>query len=89
MVNLKNIWLKEENNAFQGWDFSYLDRRWQDETLPWNYEEIILKYLKKTDKLLDMGTGGGEFLLSLNHPYNLKMNYINEIKQYILRSNLI
>ena len=71
MESLKKIWLQEENKAFQGWDFSYLDGRWQDETLPWNYEEIIFKYLKNTDKLLDMGTGGGEFLLSLEHPYIL------------------
>ncbi|MNI56820.1 Methyltransferase domain protein [compost metagenome] len=28
------------------------------------------KYLRAKYKLLDMGTGGGEFLLSLNHPYN-------------------
>ena len=69
--HLKKIWLQEENRAFQGWDFSYLKGRWQDEALPWNYEEMISNYLKDTDKLLDMGTGGGEFLLSLKHPYNL------------------
>jgi len=69
--SLKKIWLQEESKVFQGWDFSYLDGRWQDETLLWDYEEIVFKYLKNTDKLLDMGTGGGEFLLSLEHPYNL------------------
>ena len=31
---------------------------------------ILKKYLKPDYKLLDMGTGGGEFLLSLKHPYN-------------------
>lgn len=60
---------KEETKAFSGWDFSYLDGRWDDEQLPWDYKQIVLQYLKKEYKLLDIGTGGGEFLLTLNHPY--------------------
>lgn len=67
---LKEVWKKEEQSIFKGWDFSYLENRWDDEELPWNYEEILKKYLRPDYKLLDMGTGGGEFLLSLNHPYN-------------------
>ena len=67
---LKEVWKKEEQSIFKGWDFSYLENRWDDEELPWNYEEILKKYLRPNYKLLDMGTGGGEFLLSLNHPYN-------------------
>lgn len=67
---LKEIWKKEEQATFKGWDFSYLENRWDDEELPWNYEVILKKYLKPDYKLLDMGTGGGEFLLSLNHPYS-------------------
>lgn len=61
---------KEEKQAFKGWDFSYIDSRWEHEKLPWNYKEIVLSNLKDSDELLDMGTGGGEFLLTLNHPYN-------------------
>ncbi|AFS78436.1 methyltransferase, SAM-dependent [Gottschalkia acidurici 9a] len=67
---LRRIWKKEENKVFKGWDFSYLDSRWYDEKLPWNYKKILKEYLKSEYKILDMGTGGGEFLLSLNHPYN-------------------
>lgn len=67
---LKELWKKEEQATFKGWDFSYLENRWDEEELPWNYEEILKKYLKPEYKLLDMGTGGGEFLLSLKHPYN-------------------
>lgn len=66
---LKELWKKEEEMNFEGWDFSYLDNRWEKEDLPWDYEEILRKYLKADYELLDMGTGGGEFLLSLNHPY--------------------
>lgn len=67
--NLKDIWKNEEQATFKGWDFSYLQNRWDEEELPWNYEVILKRYLKPNYKLLDMGTGGGEFLLSLNHPY--------------------
>ena len=67
---LKELWKKEEQATFKGWDFSYLENRWDEEELPWNYEEILKKYLKPEYKLLDMGTGGGEFFLSLKHPYN-------------------
>ena len=68
---LKANWKKEEQNAFKGWDFSYLDKRWGSEPLPWDYKLIVSNYLKPSDKLLDMGTGGGEFLLTLNHPNEL------------------
>lgn len=61
---------EEENKAFSGWDFSYLDNRWIDEELPWDYKTIVLEYLKPDFQLLDIGTGGGEFLKTLNHPYS-------------------
>lgn len=69
LKQLKKSWIKEEKAAFEGWDFSYLNGRWEDEILPWDYKDILKQYMKKDYKLLDMGTGGGEFLLSLNHPY--------------------
>ncbi|MDR7870116.1 MAG: methyltransferase domain-containing protein [Tissierellaceae bacterium] len=67
---LKELWKEEEKNAFMGWDFSHLKNRWVDEELPWNYRDILNRYLCADYKLLDMGTGGGEFLLSLSHPYS-------------------
>lgn len=67
---LKESWLREESIAhIRGWDFSHIKDRYQEEeNLPWDYREIILNHLKKQDKLLDIDTGGGEFLLSLKHP---------------------
>jgi SAM-dependent methyltransferase len=62
-------WYKDEEKSFQGWDFSYLKGRWKEEKLPWSYDKIVRSYLKPEHKILDMGTGGGEYLLSLNHPY--------------------
>lgn len=69
--SLKTQWKNEEDFAFQGWDFSHLRGRWEDEQIPWDYRKIINDYIKEEDRLLDMGTGGGEFLLSLDHPYGL------------------
>lgn len=66
---LKSAWKQEERHAFQGWDFSHLQSRWQDEALSWDYKDIVKEHLKPANRLLDMGTGGGEFLLSLKHPY--------------------
>lgn len=68
-MELKKYWLLEEQKTFQGWDFSYIDKRTLDEPLPWDYDKIVRKYLNTNSMLLDMGTGGGEYLLTLNHPY--------------------
>ena len=68
-MKLKEYWLSEEKKSFQGWDFSYIEKRKSDELLPWNYDKIVRQYLNTDSTLLDMGTGGGEYLLTLNHPY--------------------
>lgn len=69
---LYNCWKAEESIAYiHGWDFSHLNGRFTEETdLPWRYEKIVRSYLKPDYSLLDIDTGGGEFLLSLNHPYD-------------------
>jgi SAM-dependent methyltransferase len=52
--------------AFSGWDFSKLSNRWREDALTrWDYRAIIQKHLHPVTSLLDMGTGGGEFLSSL------------------------
>ena len=68
---LKKIWKDEEDRAFiKGWDFSHIDGRYkEDERLTWDYEAMIRRFLGDEMKLLDYDTGGGEFLLSLGHPY--------------------
>lgn len=66
----KKLWKKEEETAhIHGWDFSHIHNRYKEEDdLPWDYKKIICQYLNKNMKILDYDTGGGEFLLSLNHP---------------------
>ena len=64
-------WKAEEEIAhIHGWDFTHVDGRCVEEnSLPWDYKTTILKYLRPDMKILDIDTGGGEFLLSLGHPY--------------------
>ena len=68
---LIQAWKEEEEIAhIHGWDFSHIDGRYMEDTnFPWNYRQVIGEYLTSDMKLLDIDTGGGEFLLSLGHPY--------------------
>lgn len=68
---LKQAWLAEEASAhIHGWDFSHISHRYSETNdLPWDYRAIILRHLRPELKILDMDTGGGEFLLSLDHPH--------------------
>ncbi len=67
---LLRLWQGEEEAAqMHGWDFSHLRGRYEEaRDLPWNYRAVVAQHLRPEMKLLDMETGGGEFLLSLGHP---------------------
>jgi SAM-dependent methyltransferase len=75
--DLIEFWKSEEKLAkIKGWDFSHLKGRWYDEdnALPWDYKKIIKAHLKPEMKILDIDTGGGEFVLSLGHdPHNISV----------------
>ena len=68
---LVQSWLSEEREAqIKGWDFSHIDGRYEEEQdLPWDYSAVIRQYLRPESMLLDIDTGGGEFLRSLGHPF--------------------
>ncbi|WP_245699985.1 class I SAM-dependent methyltransferase [Paenibacillus glacialis] len=65
---LKQFWQSEEQMTFKGWDFSYIAHRTSTQELPWNYQTIVTSYIDRSITMLDMGTGGGEFLVSLHPP---------------------
>ena len=72
MKELFDYLLKEYNAQFTGWDFSYLTGRMVEEELPWDYRNIVENGFSGKNTLLDMETGGGEFLVSLSKlPKNL------------------
>lgn len=49
--------------ARDGWDFSRV--RDQRDPVPWDYLTVVRQYLRPTDQVLDVGTGGGENFLAL------------------------
>jgi len=42
----------------RGWNFSCMNVLRQP--APWNYHDLVVRYLRPTDSVLDIGTGGGE-----------------------------
>ena len=69
--DLKQAWLREESCVrIQGWDFSHIEERYEQGELPWDYRAAVKEILKPEHRILDMDTGGGEFLLGLGHPYD-------------------
>ncbi|MGC4189813.1 MAG: class I SAM-dependent methyltransferase [Thermomicrobiales bacterium] len=55
--------IADEVGTRSGWDFSRMHT--EREPVPWDYPEIVARYLTPTDTVLDVGTGGGERLLDL------------------------
>ena len=70
-TTLIEMWKHEEEQAhIHGWDFSHIHGRYTEEDdLPWDFGKVIQNYRNDSMKLMDMDTGGGEFLLSLGHPH--------------------
>ena len=50
---------------FSGWDFNFLSERMKEGSLSWDYPQIVRDHIKPDMYLLDMDTGGGEILSSL------------------------
>ena len=71
MNKLKKEWEAEEKIAhIHGWDFSHIHGRYEEEDdLPWDYRQVIDESRVDSMKLLDFDTRGGEFLLSIGHPF--------------------
>jgi len=51
--------------GFSGWDFSFVDGRMVEQPPPWDYHRIVWERSRTVASLLDIGTGGGEFLSTL------------------------
>jgi SAM-dependent methyltransferase len=59
-------WVTEGDRApISGWDASWLAGRWIHEGTPWDYRALVVDRMAAVPSMLDLGTGGGEFLASL------------------------
>ncbi|MCC7574164.1 class I SAM-dependent methyltransferase [Candidatus Woesearchaeota archaeon] len=74
-IDLINEWKKEEKKSFEGWDFSYLGNRYDEGYPDWDYEGNAKNFIKNSESVLDMCTGGAEVyckILSTFKPFNVK-----------------
>ncbi|HJQ13706.1 MAG TPA: methyltransferase domain-containing protein [Anaerolineales bacterium] len=58
-------WKQEQAQPFIGWDFSYLNGRLIEDQAPWSYSARAADLMKQSSAMIDLGTGGGERLLTL------------------------
>lgn len=66
MKTFEQLFSEAMHADFSGWNFEYLKDKIIYGNIPWDYKIEVEKYLPKAKVLLDMGTGGGEFLSRLN-----------------------
>jgi SAM-dependent methyltransferase len=52
-------------HEFAGWDFNFIHGRFVENPPSWDYRAIVMDRIKTAKSLLDLDTGGGEFLESL------------------------
>ncbi|MFD0555518.1 methyltransferase family protein [Stackebrandtia endophytica] len=64
-MGFDELLIDAERALFKGWDFSLFGDRFTEQPTSWDYRSLIKAHLDDADRVLDMGTGGGEFLSSL------------------------
>lgn len=57
-------WRSEQKPQPEGWSFSDLETRMTETPVPWDIDLVYRTALADATSVLDMGTGGGEFLLT-------------------------
>ena len=67
-ASASELLLDAERIPFRGWDFSVLGDRLVLEPPPWSFAKIADHAALDATSMLDMGTGGGEWLSSRRHP---------------------
>jgi SAM-dependent methyltransferase len=65
--SFENLVWDAKQAHFSGWDFSWLAGRHTETPLPWNYRALVETHIENATAMLDMDTGGGEFLAELPH----------------------
>jgi SAM-dependent methyltransferase len=65
VADFESILSEAEALPVSGWDPSPIRGRWRTGVPPWDYRHLVQQRLASATTLLDLGTGGGEFLSSL------------------------
>jgi SAM-dependent methyltransferase len=64
-TDLDGLLAQAEAQPFTGWDFSWLSGRMTIQPPPWDYTALVAERAGRSPDLLDLGTGGGEWLAGL------------------------
>jgi len=54
-----------DQTPFEGWDFGVFRGRFIEAEPSWEFSKLLRTYIQRSSSMLDLGTGGGEILLSL------------------------
>ena len=65
MTDFFELLHEAEQHPTQGWDFTWLANRITTDDLPWDFSNIVSGLARTSPDLLDLGTGGGEWLAQL------------------------
>ena len=65
MDSLSELLEEAQTHPVGGWDFSWLGDRMETKPLPWDFADLVNGLARAVDTMLDLGTGGGEWLASL------------------------
>lgn len=65
MSEFERLLQEAGSHPIEGWDFAWLRGRMSTASPPWSIAEIVTRHARESPDLLDMGTGGGEWLAAL------------------------
>lgn len=65
-IDFDRLVAEAEAVTLEGWDFSFLEGRVEVAPEPWDYRTRVGELASTVGSLLDIGTGGGEFVASLD-----------------------
>jgi len=65
MTDFATLMEEARRRPAQGWDFTWLADRMTWDDLPWDFANIVSELATASPDLLDLGTGGGEWLAQL------------------------
>jgi SAM-dependent methyltransferase len=54
-----------DQTPFEGWDFGVFQGRFVEAEPSWEFSKLLRTVIQRSSSMLDLGTGGGEFLSSL------------------------
>ncbi len=66
-ADFESLITEAQAQPFKGWDFSWVANRVVTKPLPWDYRALALESARGSPDLLDLDTGGGEFLAGLTY----------------------